>query len=733
MKHLTALTALTFGLIAFTACGAPPATSPNSGPSSGPVGTPVPGPAQTGPLAPIVKVDTRVVDAASRAALAEFRVTAAPANAPRTLELRFANATPFLAALQPGQVLVSEPSAAAPNGFLVRAVSVRAEGDGVVVVARDARITDAIEQGEVVMQQALAPERLRSVEDLAAGATLTTSAGRVRAQDLSSGKNYNFHLSLDQTFLKENGFEAGTKGHIDFNADAGVTLKITYDWIIPTGVFFRAGVGLDQSARFEAYGKANATIDKSIPLKKLHFDPIVTYIGPVPVVFTPVLTLSMDMSGKIEGELSYELVESVGAGAAVQFDGSFSKDFQAPALKFEQGLKKVMANADLKVGPKLKLDLLLYGLAGASGAAQIYGHAVAHYPVGSPQLDLDLCARIDLGVDATTIDDDLHWAATLFDKCADVVTWTNKAPVVEKLTAERVNLFGGPNFTVADDLKLCATAKDEEDGAVPVLFASTKEALPAPDAKGCVVYRFKTAGIRTVTATAKDSGGLTATKTIALDIREVDLPVPTATIQSPASGDTLFLNGGLASTLLKGASSLEDCTKEKWTSSNPSDALSPNNCGAPFATFNSVGTRTLTLTATNAQGETGQASVTVNVQPKPAGNQPASATIAKPVNGSYVGDATFPVEAVLSDADNDAVSYTLTVRRQLDGLTKTLAQGSVTNTLNGQVVAKSLRIDTLFGNCSVGAFTLTLSASDGKQAAPTVKTKTLTIQSVCPS
>ncbi|PYE55021.1 hypothetical protein [Deinococcus yavapaiensis] len=729
MKNLPRNLALSLGLLAFTACSStslPNPTPPSPNPSTPGTDTP-----STGTLTPIIKPSTRVLEAASREALTQLKVVAAPTNGPRVVELRYKTVTPFLAALKTGDVLVSEPSAAAPSGFLLHVESVRMDGATLVVTARDAKLTEAIEQGEVSIQESLKPERLLNVENLTSGVSLSTSS--LRPQDLSTGKNYNYHLSLDHVFYDQNGKKVSTKGHIDFNLDAGITLKLTYDWIIPTGIFFRAGVGVYQDAKVQVSAQADAPINESIELQRLVFEPIIVSIGPVPLVFVPTVALSLDVDGHIKGDLTYELIESVGAGAAVQFDGEFSKDFKAPELKFEQGFKKVQANADLKAGPKVKVDFLLYGLAGATATAQIYGHAVANYPTGTPQFDLDLCAKVTAGVNAPMISDALSWSTTVFDKCADVVTWTNKPPVIEKFTAVSEDLFGGPDITTASNVKLCAVAKDEDDAKVALNFTSSKESLPAADTNGCTVYRFKTTGPRTLTVTATDSGGMTAVRSLTLDVKAVDEPVPTVSIQAPTAGQVVYLDGGVATTYLKGTSSLDDCKKAKWTSSNPADALSPDNCGAPIVTFNSLGTRTLTLTATNGQGESGKASVTVNVQAKPASNLAATASITKPAttNGqvpAFHGDTTFTVEALLGDPENDNVTYKLTLfRTSTPGDAKVIAQGTATGTKNGFSVAKAIKVDTFFGQCSSGEFTLRLEASDNHQASPTVKTQALKV------
>ncbi|MCV4796615.1 hypothetical protein OFB84_32320, partial [Escherichia coli] len=62
------------------------------------------------------------------------------------------------------------------------------------------------------------------------------------------------------------------------------------------------------------------------------------------------------------------------------------------------------------------------------------------------------------------------------------------------------------------------------------------------------------------------------------------------------------------------------CTSLSWKSSNAGDTL---GTGCQFtATFTTTGSRTVTLTATDAYGAKGTATVALNVQPLPPSGPP---------------------------------------------------------------------------------------------------------------
>ena len=69
----------------------------------------------------------------------------------------FAKMTPALATVVPGEIMVAAPSNATPDGFLRRVTAVNTTGGQVVVQTQAATLEDAIQQGEVYVNQRLSP------------------------------------------------------------------------------------------------------------------------------------------------------------------------------------------------------------------------------------------------------------------------------------------------------------------------------------------------------------------------------------------------------------------------------------------------------------------------------------------------------------------------------------------------------------------------------------------------
>ncbi|MBB6098075.1 hypothetical protein HNR42_001500 [Deinobacterium chartae] len=722
MFSAKSIAALTLGILVFTACGSTPA------PAAPPEQT-HPGGAQPGSEAPqpIVRPATRVIDAASRQALTGLK-TLEETPLP-VYELRYAAATDLLRGLQPGNVLVSEPGPHAPYGYLVKVRSVRQEGDELVITAEQARLTDALEQGRLEVEQRLRPDQLEAAEPLAQGVRLTAHSL------IDTGDSYDYTVSLDRVLHDVDGNEQTTadqvasKGQIHFNMGYSLYLDI--------GLFdvdFRAKVHLKEKANVRLDMHGQYAFEKSHELYKTSFKPVTFFIGPVPVVIVPKMKLSLDASGKVQGEMTYELAQSFDASVGAEYIDDWKNLSSGPNWTFKPGTFSGQGSAEVQAGPAVRGDLMLYGVAGVYGKVGAYARFKAQYP-GKPLWQLDLCTAGEAGVALDLFVTELKYGGKIFQGCKKVAEAANTPPVVKSITVERDGIiFGGnPNapFSTQDFLRICAKAEDAEDAALQLSFASDKEALNGTVSNdGCIVHRFTTTGSRTLTVTAQDSGGLKGSKSMSLSIGEADLPVPTVQISAPSSNQTVYAQGNTATVSLLGSSSLEDCTREKWSSSNPADLLPGNNCGNPQVTFAGMGSRTLTLTATNAQNEQGSASVSVNVQPKPAENQQAQATLdllGQPTQ-IYRGD---PATArwTVTDPENDAVSYVLKLYRKGEpGSAQVVDQGSMGGSGVGQ---KTFVPSDYFSACVSTDFVLQLEVTDGKHADPHVRTYSFS-QPKCP-
>jgi serine protease len=182
--------------------------------------------------------------------------------------------------------------------------------------------------------------------------------------------------------------------------------------------------------------------------------------------------------------------------------------------------------------------------------------------------------------------------------------------------------------------KLEARVEDLEDGQTccTITWTSNKDGLLGTTAAGFsqLDHAFTTEGVRTITATATDSSGLSSTQSF--DLGVINSP-PLVSVSSPSDTLVVYQNSiypfqAIAIDINEPNEQLA-CSGIVWKSSLATDNFPKTGC-EPTVSFSSVGTRTLTIQATDPQGRTGEETVTINVQPEPINPPPNKVTISSP-------------------------------------------------------------------------------------------------------
>ena len=174
---------------------------------------------------------------------------------------------------------------------------------------------------------------------------------------------------------------------------------------------------------------------------------------------------------------------------------------------------------------------------------------------------------------------------------------------------------------------------------------------------------FTTLGSRTLTVSATDSAGATSTATTTLNVVNF---APVIALNSPSEGDAVFRT---ATTVLRGKATdrneINDelaCDNLTWTSSVASDPFPKTGCDVE-AIFSSNGSRTLTLTATDALGATDAKSVNISVVDPPA-NLPPNVRVTSPEDRAPVRtDEALTLSGTAEDPEGSSpLTYQWTVQ-----------------------------------------------------------------------
>jgi hypothetical protein len=271
----------------------------------------------------------------------------------------FSQSSGELKDLDPGEIIVSDPSAAAPDGFLRKVVNTSNSGGEMIVETADATLEEAIAQGEVNFSQSLDPGDIQD-STLVAGTTLNMSP------EVVEGMSFNYNLN--NVILYDADGNTGTtydqvkaNGRVALNTDINFSYKISWKfWKSPKISFVQS---TNELAELEIIFEAAYQLQKEVEIARHYFSPITLWVGPVPVVFTPILTVYVGVDGTVYTSVMTRVHQAATLSYGVKYDdgwepiGSFNNSFSfAPPV--------VDANLSVKGYTGTSLSLLLYGVVG---------------------------------------------------------------------------------------------------------------------------------------------------------------------------------------------------------------------------------------------------------------------------------------------------------------------------------------------------------------------------------
>jgi len=278
-----------------------------------------------------------------------------------------------------------------------------------------------------------------------------------------------------------------------------------------------------------------------------------------------------------------------------------------------------------------------------------------------------------------------------------VVTVLNRPPQATVTAPE-----SGTAVEEGAAVELRGNASDPEDGTLGGASLVWSSSLDGQLGTGASVTRADlSVGAHTITLTATDSEGASATASVALTVRPRANAPPVAAIASPADGasfpdDATIAFQGSAADAEDGALSGEALV---WTSSSDGRL----GTGASLARDDlSAGSHTITLTATDSEGASGSAAIQVTVTETTANTPPAATITSPPPGASFQQGSPVAFQGGATDAEEGALSGTALVwTSSRDGQLGT--GGSFTRS-----------------DLSVGAHLVTLTATDSEGASGSV-------------
>ncbi len=291
-------------------------------------------------------------------------------------------------------ILVSPPCTEAPNGFLRRITGMKKTFRGTEVSTTDASLDEVFEQGDIVgEEQDLETTKIISSQAMMDGVTFVSDA-----KD-PTRFSYNVNLSLSRF-----GVTLNLNGPITFSQSFGFNARIR--WFQVSKINFTShtvqGVDLDATLSPTAL---NTSVGWDTTLYRHQMSPYTFWIGPVPIVIVPVISVDLYVTAGGEVYIGANLTQSQTIDAGIHYNKSSSPKWSTSSDRQVQHptfTPLLSGSGELEVGAGPKLSCLLYGLVGPYvGAFGYLNMEVA--PLEVPWWTLSLGGKISLGIDLKKI------------------------------------------------------------------------------------------------------------------------------------------------------------------------------------------------------------------------------------------------------------------------------------------------------------------------------------------
>ncbi len=295
-----------------------------------------------------------------------------------SLQLGFAHLTPDLQSLHAGDVIVSGVTPDTPFGLLRKVTAVTRLGDRTLVDTAPAALTDAITEGSLTVHRSLASTDIASFQPFLPGVTL---GGSTQPQ-------YPFCLSASNVPL----YSSGTTGTVggSLTASGRVCAAINFylslqisgpSWDHPFGAFqveFKSDGAEMTDVRLTASGTVD--VHQKYELGRFYLMPFTIVIAGVPVVFTPVVLMTIGADGHVTAGVTAGVTQSDAYQADLQCsNGNCWATGSLPAPTFSLDPVSLNAGTAITGYGTPELDVLLYGVVGPELDVRGYVEADAGY------------------------------------------------------------------------------------------------------------------------------------------------------------------------------------------------------------------------------------------------------------------------------------------------------------------------------------------------------------------
>jgi hypothetical protein len=274
----------------------------------------------------------------------------------------FSSANPTIGNLKVGNFIVSDNEL----GFLRKIVSIQNQQGQISIGTTQAALTDIIQKGSASVTRTLSPKNIARENFVVPGVILKTND--------TQGE---FFYEFNDVVIYDHDNNSNTEGdQILLNGFVGLEPSFTFNIKIDNWQVKELTVSNTFKERVELSSSINllsASVEKEKEIASYQLNPIIFFIGAVPVVITPNLIFKLHFKGEITASIETSIEQTAEITAGITYannswnpfaNESHNFEFQPPTFNTE-----IEVEAD--VGPEF--NLMLYGVVGPYAHLSLFG------------------------------------------------------------------------------------------------------------------------------------------------------------------------------------------------------------------------------------------------------------------------------------------------------------------------------------------------------------------------
>jgi len=274
-------------------------------------------------------------------------------------QLTFSQPTTELKSLCPGDILAIGITDTTPYGLLRKVESVSSNGNFIVNTVHST-LEEAIYSGTLNLFKALTPEDVAVFTSLKQGVTLQNI---FRPQALGV-----FYFNIDNVILFD--FDSNPLTTYDqIRANGNISFETSFDFKIKIDDLQLKYLSFINTSSEKAEIEIDAEIsvlslEKKVEIAQLSFAPITVWVGWLPVIITPVLSVNVGLDGDVSVDVDTSIIQEATLEAGLTFDDGI----WAPISDFSNGFQfsppRLSASCDFRGYAGPQLNLFVYGVVG---------------------------------------------------------------------------------------------------------------------------------------------------------------------------------------------------------------------------------------------------------------------------------------------------------------------------------------------------------------------------------